>query len=394
VGVNVGAHPLNVLSICTGGGGLDLGLELAIPCARPVCLVEREAFAVAHLVEAMCAGLLADCPVWTDARTFDGRPWRGVVDCLIGGIPCQPHSLAGRKQGSLDERDLWGPTRRIIVQTRPWVVLIENVAGMLSAGADDISGAERVLRDLRRLGYEVEAGIFSAAEVGAPHQRERLFILAVADPGRSEWRARDEGLFADRHQTGRDEGTGGAQQSGPHVAAASSAGLEGRERRGAFESVNREPTPRPVAELRGASLGHADCLGRGERRAKPEVRSGRDAARWSGAPMENAARSDRSTRDGGQKGAERLSLEGEASAFSLPVPASYPVGGNVSPARRSLNPLFVEWLMGWPPGWTLGVWTDFACSETALCLWRQRMRSALSAMPLPPAPLVQPSLFT
>jgi DNA (cytosine-5)-methyltransferase 1 len=266
--VNVGAHPLNVLSICTGGGGLDLGLELAIPCARPVCLVEREAFAVAHLVEAMCAGLLADCPVWTDARTFDGRPWRGVVDCLIGGIPCQPHSLAGRKQGSLDERDLWGPTRRIIVQTRPWVVLIENVAGMLSAGADDISGAERVLRDLRRLGYEVEAGIFSAAEVGAPHQRERLFILAVADPGRSEWRARDEGLFADRHQTGRDEGTGGAQQSGPHVAAASSAGLEGRERRGAFESVNREPTPRPVA------------------------------ARWSGAPMENAARSDRSIHTG------------------------------------------------------------------------------------------------
>lgn len=162
---------LDVISLCTGGAGLDLGLELAIEGARSVVMVEREAFAVAHLVAAFAAGLLAECPVWDDVRTFDGRPWRGLVDGLIGGIPCQPHSMAGRKQGQLDGRDLWSDARRIVATARPWFVLIENVGGMLSAGADEIAGAERVWRDLRKLGYAVEAGLFTAAEVGASHER-------------------------------------------------------------------------------------------------------------------------------------------------------------------------------------------------------------------------------
>jgi site-specific DNA-cytosine methylase len=108
-------------------------------------------------------------------RTFAGRPWRGLVDGIIGGIPCQPHSLAGKRLGADDERDLWGDARRIIVQARPWFILIENVGGMLSSG-----GAERVIR----LGYQVEVGLFSAAEVGASHERQRVVILAVADRAR------------------------------------------------------------------------------------------------------------------------------------------------------------------------------------------------------------------
>jgi DNA (cytosine-5)-methyltransferase 1 len=177
-------HPrgtFNIISLCAGGGGLDLGVELAIPSARPVCYVEREAFAVAHLVAAIRAQLMAPGPIWSDVGTFDGRPWRGLVDGVIGGIPCQPHSLAGRKRGSLDERDLWSDARRIIVQARPWFVLIENVGGMLSAGDDEVAGAERVCRDLRKLGFTVEGGLFTAAEVGASHQRERVFILGLAD---------------------------------------------------------------------------------------------------------------------------------------------------------------------------------------------------------------------
>ena len=78
--MNVAVPPINMLSICTGGAGLDLGIELALPGARSVCLVEREAFAVAHLVAAMQQGLLDEAPVWSDARTFDGRAWRGAVD--------------------------------------------------------------------------------------------------------------------------------------------------------------------------------------------------------------------------------------------------------------------------------------------------------------------------
>jgi len=184
-GLNVAFHPehLNIISLCTGGGGLDLGVELAVPCARSVCLVEREAFAVAQLVSAMEAGLMAQAPIWSDARTFNGRRWRGCVDAVIGGIPCQPHSLAGKKRGSNDERDLWSDARRIIVQSRVWLVLIENVGGMLSAGDDEIAGAERVFRDLYKHGFEVEAGLFSAEEVGDTQGRQRIFILAVACAG-------------------------------------------------------------------------------------------------------------------------------------------------------------------------------------------------------------------
>lgn len=133
--MNVALRPsLDILSICTGGGGLDLGIELAMPSARTVCMVEREAFAVAHLVAAMQQGLMAPCPVWSDARTFDGRPWRGLVDGLIGGIPCQPWSRAGKRRGKDDERDLWPAARRIVIQSRVWFVLIENVPGMVDEG--------------------------------------------------------------------------------------------------------------------------------------------------------------------------------------------------------------------------------------------------------------------
>lgn len=187
-----GADALNYISICTGGAGLDLGVELAIPGARAVCLVEREAFACAHLVEAMRQGLLAPAPIWTNARTFAGRRWRGSVDGFIGGIPCQPHSQAGRRLGAADERDLWSTARRIIAQARPWWVLIENVPGMLSAKPGETPGAERVWRDLQRMGFEVAGGLFEAPEVGATDERQRIFILGVA-LGDPEGQRRGEG---------------------------------------------------------------------------------------------------------------------------------------------------------------------------------------------------------
>ncbi|ACM39164.1 MULTISPECIES: DNA cytosine methyltransferase [Rhizobium/Agrobacterium group] len=194
--MNVALHPqhTNIISLCTGGGGLDLAVELAVPSARTVCMVEREGFACGALVSAMEAGLMAPAPVWSDARTFNGRPWRGLVDGLIGGIPCQPHSLAGKRRGQEDERDLWSVARRIIVQSGAWFVLIENVRGMLSSG-----GAERVWRDFQRLGFSVEGGLFRASEVGASHERERLFILAVANAiGERRFAGRDDNGINDR----------------------------------------------------------------------------------------------------------------------------------------------------------------------------------------------------
>lgn len=168
---------LRVLSLCAGGGGLDLAVQLAIPGARTVCFVEREGFAVAHLVRAMGAGLLDQAPVWSDARTFDGRPWRGVVDCVLAGYPCTPFSLAGKREGARDPRHLWPHVRRIIVQCRPRYVFLENVGAHLSLGFEQVRG------ELCRLRFTLEAGLFAAAEVGAPHERERLFVLGLADPG-------------------------------------------------------------------------------------------------------------------------------------------------------------------------------------------------------------------
>lgn len=87
-------------------------------------------------------------------------------------------------------------------------------------------------------------------------------------------------------------------------------------------------------------------------------------------------------------------MNGQAAALSSRlVPMTYPVGETSSHPRRSLNPLFVEWLMGWPPGWTLAAWTDFGSSATALSRWKQRMRSALSQLTSHAAPPAQLSLF-
>lgn len=104
------------------------------------------------------------------------------------------------------------------------------------------------------------------------------------------------------------------------------------------------------------------------------------------------------TRDRGDPEKQRASLTGQAMSadflYSVRLPERSPTGAPSLKERRSLNPLFVEWLMGWPPGWTLLVWTDFACSETALCRYRQLMRcELLSFAPPPAAPAPQLSLF-
>ena len=172
---NVDIRAGNILSICSGIGGLDLGVHMASEDARTICYVEREAFAVASLVEAMEAGRLDQAPVWTELRTFDGKAWRGVVDTLIGGIPCQPHSIAGLQRGEDDERDLWPDTARIIADIQPGRVFLENVPGIAPYYF------ERIGPDLRAMGYSVETGLFSASEVGASHQRQRFFILGHRD---------------------------------------------------------------------------------------------------------------------------------------------------------------------------------------------------------------------
>ncbi|WCR11016.1 DNA cytosine methyltransferase [Paracoccus stylophorae] len=172
------------LSLCSGAGGLELGITLAVPGYRTVGYVERDAFAAAVLVARMEDAALDPAPLWDDIASFDGRPWRGAVDIVTAGYPCQPFSVAGKRRGADDPRHLWPHVARIIGEIKPPFVFLENVAHHLRLGFPEVASG------LVGLGYRLTAGLFTAAEVGAPHRRERLFILAIregdelADPAR------------------------------------------------------------------------------------------------------------------------------------------------------------------------------------------------------------------
>jgi DNA (cytosine-5)-methyltransferase 1 len=141
--------------------------------------VEIEASSIANLVDKMETGELNPCPIFTDVKTFPYRRFRGLVDILTGGFPCQPFSFAGLQQGVEDPRHLFPYILQGIVECEPTVVLLENVEGIISAKtADGESVLQYVIRSLEEVGYRATAGIFSAEEVGAPHQRKRVFILA------------------------------------------------------------------------------------------------------------------------------------------------------------------------------------------------------------------------
>jgi DNA (cytosine-5)-methyltransferase 1 len=161
------------MALCAGAGGLELGLRIALgDDYRCVVYVEREAYAAAALVARMADQALDTAPVWDDLSTFDGKPWRGVVDIVSAGFSCQPWSPAGKRLGLDDERWIWPDIERVIREVGPEWVFMENVAGLVRGGL------EHVLRDLATQGFAAEWDCVSAAEVDAPHLRERLFILA------------------------------------------------------------------------------------------------------------------------------------------------------------------------------------------------------------------------
>jgi DNA (cytosine-5)-methyltransferase 1 len=162
------------IGLCAGYGGIELGLHRAIPNLRSVALCEIEAFAIANLVSKMEAGLMDPAPIWPDLKTFPWAAFRDRVDILTGGYPCQPFSAAGQRRGKDDPRHLWPYIADGIRLLRPRCCFFENVEGHISLGLSD------VIEDLAGMGYRTTWGIFSASECGAPHQRKRVFILAVA----------------------------------------------------------------------------------------------------------------------------------------------------------------------------------------------------------------------
>jgi DNA (cytosine-5)-methyltransferase 1 len=261
----VDTRPVNILSLCSGGAGLDLGVELACPGARVVCYVEREAFACAYLVEAMQAGCLDEAPIWTDLRTFDCGPWRGKVDIVTAGYPCQPFSVAGKRRGKDDPRHLWPEVLRIIRDVGPRYALLENVAGHVILGLDEVIG------DLSKIGYGAVWRTVRADAVGATHRRERLFILAyredtngragiAAVEGKARCRRREPAMDgaeladADHNAAGDDAGQSGrrdARQPVEKLADCPRTGLEGWP--DDTDAARREEPAGPVGH-RGAAV--------------------------------------------------------------------------------------------------------------------------------------------
>jgi len=169
------------LSLCSGYEGIGTGLRRVLPNLREIAYVEREGFVAANLVAKMEEGKLDAAPVFTDVKTFPYGKFRGCVDILSGGFPCQPFSQAGSRKGTEDPRHLFPYIRDGIRECRPGIVFLENVEGIISSKTSDgESVLQYVLRELEGLGYIATAGVFSASEVGAPHQRKRVFILGYS----------------------------------------------------------------------------------------------------------------------------------------------------------------------------------------------------------------------
>ena len=162
---------MNELHLFAGAGGGILGSELL--GIRTICAVELDPYPASVLLARQNDGILPPCPVWDDVCTFDGRPWRGLVDVVSGGFPCQDISSAGKGAGIDGKRSgLWREMFRVVCEIRPQFVFVENSPVLTSRGLG------RVLGDLASIGYDAEWMVLGADDVGAPHVRKRIWILA------------------------------------------------------------------------------------------------------------------------------------------------------------------------------------------------------------------------
>lgn len=166
--------PIRELALFAGGGlGLlasdHLGHEL-------VCAVEWDKHALRVLQARMADGWLRKAPIWDNVFTFDGKEWAGRVDMVSAGFPCQPFSTNGAMRAGDDPRNGWPATIRIVREVRPKFVWLENVKGLITGK----HGYWRtILQDLCDAGYDAVWRVISAKSAGAPHHRDRVFLLGV-----------------------------------------------------------------------------------------------------------------------------------------------------------------------------------------------------------------------
>ncbi|HBW3128276.1 TPA: DNA cytosine methyltransferase [Klebsiella pneumoniae] len=177
---------MNELALFAGAGGGILGGNLL--GWRTVCAVERDAYAAQVLAQRQNDGILKPFPIWSDVCSFDGKPWRGIVDIVSGGFPCQDISAAGKGAGIDGEKSgLWRQMARVIGEVRPRFVFVENSPMLVRRGL------ALVISDLAKMGYGTQWGRISALETGAPHDRDRIWIVGEAM----------DDAFSERFESGR-----------------------------------------------------------------------------------------------------------------------------------------------------------------------------------------------
>ena len=270
-------------SFCTGYGGLDIatqnvyGGDLAWACDIDPGAAQIIAHRMPH------APNLGDLTA-TDWQAVIEK--HGPVDIVTGGYPCQPFSVAGQRKGTADERHIWPHIANALRVLRPRIAIFENVAGHLRLGFDT------VLADLARLGFDAQWCLVRASEIGAPHQRNRLFILATA---------------SDTPSVGR--------------------------RKGRTEPARLERRPGATGGG-GADAAHAKSVGHGHTRSTSE--RGMAATALTGGAAQ---------RDWGRFGPAVHRWE---AVTGRRAPGAVDDRGRLSPA-------FVEWLMGLDAGWVTQV---------------------------------------
>ena len=159
---------MRVLDLFSGIGGFSLGLEAAGMETAAFC--EREPFCQAVLRKHW-----PNTPIHSDITELDGYEYRGTVQLVCGGFPCQPFSVAGQQRGAEDDRALWPQMLRVICEVQPTWVIGENVTGIIAMELDT------VLSDLEREGYACQTFVIPACAVDAQHRRDRVWIVAMAD---------------------------------------------------------------------------------------------------------------------------------------------------------------------------------------------------------------------
>jgi DNA (cytosine-5)-methyltransferase 1 len=176
---------MNELALFAGAGGGILGGKLL--GWRTVCAVEWESYPASVLCARQNDGLLPPFPIWDDVQTFDGKPWRGIIDVVSGGFPCQDISVAGKGAGIDGERSgMWKHMARIVREVRPRFVFVENSPMLTSRGLGTVLG------DLAAMGFDARWGVLGSVDVDLATNRDRLWIVAstISDRLERNWKNR------------------------------------------------------------------------------------------------------------------------------------------------------------------------------------------------------------